>query len=122
MADAIDGSPAIDVLADAGILGLAEQAALMLREAPRLPADGPRHRRLAPHRGLPRVPGPPSTALPGRRGGREVIATIERRGGMVLSMPSKAADADPFRRTIVESVTAELLAAELWRRTSAEER
>ena len=120
-ADAIDGAAAIDVLSDAGTLGLAEQAAWMLREAPRLPAAAhdtgdwlhtavylanPRHRVLL---------------FPGAAADAEVIATVERRGGMVISVPSTVTDADPIRRAIVESVSAELLAAELWRRTSAEE-
>ena len=34
----LDGASSIDVVAPPGLLGLAEQAALMLREAPRLPA------------------------------------------------------------------------------------
>ena len=123
MADAIDGASAIDVLADAEILGLAEQAALMLREAPRLPAtayDTGDWLHTAVYLALP---GHRALLLPGAAADAEVIATIERRGGLVIPMPgSAAADPDPFRRTIVESVTAELLAAELWRRTSAEER
>ena len=121
-ADAIDGSTAIDVLADARLLGLAEQAALMLREAPRLPAtahDTGDWLHTAVYLALP---GHRALLFPGALADSEVIATIERRGGMVLPMPSSAANADPFRRAIVESVTAELLAAELWRRTSAEER
>jgi len=123
MADAIDGAPAIDVLADAAILGLADQAALMLREAPRLPAtahDTGDWLHTAVYLALP---GHRALLFPGAKADAEAIATIERRGGVVVSMPSaSAAAADPFRRTIVESVTAELLAAELWRRTSAEER
>ena len=67
-------------------------------------------------------PGHRALLFPGAAADPEVIATIERRGGTVQSMPNAAADADPFRRAIVESVTADLLAAELWRRTSADER
>lgn len=122
MADAIDGASAIDVLADAAILGLAEQSALMLREAPRLTAtahDTGDWLHTAVYLALP---GHRALLFPGAAADAEVIDTIERRGGVVVPMPSGAADSDPFRRTIVESVTAELLAAELWRRTSAEER
>ena len=122
MADAIDGASAIDVLADAAILGLADQAALMLREAPRLPAtahDTGDWLHTAVYLALP---GHRALLFPGAKADAEVIATIERRGGAVVSMPSASAAGDPFRRTIVESVTAELLAAELWRRTSAVER
>ena len=122
MAEAIDGASAIDVLADASILGLAEQAALMLREAPRLPAtahDTGDWLHTAVYLALP---GHRALLFPGAAADDDIIATIERRGGLVVPMPSVAAEPDPFRRTIVESVTAELLAAELWRRTSAEER
>ena len=121
-ADAIDGASAIDVLADAPILGLAEQAALMLREAARLPAtahDTGDWLHTAVYLALP---GHRALLFPGAAADAEVIATIERRGGVVIPMPGAGAQPDPFRRTIVESVTAELLATELWRRTSAEER
>ena len=37
-ADVLDGAPSIDILADPSMVGLAEQAALMFREAPRPPA------------------------------------------------------------------------------------
>ena len=69
----LDGAAAIDVLADATDLGLAEQAALMLREAPAPPGCRPRDRRLAAYRGLPRRAGPSGAAVHGRRdrcGGR----------------------------------------------------
>ena len=120
MADAFDGAAAIDVLADAAILGLAEQAALMLREAPRLPAgahDTGDWLHTAVYLALP---GHRALLFPGAAADAEVIDTIERRGGVVVPMPSAAPEADPLRRAIVESVTSELLAAELWRRTSAE--
>jgi glucosamine--fructose-6-phosphate aminotransferase (isomerizing) len=122
MADAIDGAAAIDVLADASLLGLAEQAALMLREAPRLPAtahDTGDWLHTAVYLALP---GHRALLFPGAAADAEFIATIERRGGVVIPMPGVGVEPDPFRRTIVDSVIAELLAAELWRRTSAEER
>lgn len=122
MADAIDGASAIDVLADAAMIGLAEQAALMLREAPRLPAAAHDTADWLHTAVYVAVPGHRALLFPGAAADAEAIATIERRGGTVLSMPSVAADADTFHRTIVDSLTAELLAAELWRRTSAEER
>lgn len=121
-ADAIDGAPAIDVLADASLLGLADQAALMLREGPRLPAIAHDTGDWLHTAVYVAIPGHRVLLFPGAAADAEVIATVERRGGMVIPVPSVVTDADPIRRAIVESVTAELLAAELWRRTSAEER
>ena len=121
-ADAIDGVPAIDVLADAGTLGLAEQAALMLREAPRLPATAHDTGDWLHTAVYLAIPGHRVLLFAGAAADAEVTATVERRGGMVISVPRTVTDADPIRRAIVESVTAELLAAELWRRTSAEGR
>jgi fructoselysine-6-P-deglycase FrlB-like protein len=121
-ATAIDGVPAIDVLAGASVLGLAEHAALMLREAPRLPATAYDTGDWLHTAVYLAIPGHRVLLFPGGSADGEVIATVERRGGRVISVPSTVTDADPFRRAIVESVTAELLAAELWRRTSAEER
>jgi glucosamine--fructose-6-phosphate aminotransferase (isomerizing) len=124
LADALDGAPAIDVLADASLLGLAEQAALLLREAPRLPAHAwdtgdwlhtgvylalPRHRALL---------------YPGAAADDEVIATIRRRGGEVAIVPQAAAhlQAGLVARTVVDSTVGELLAAALWRRTHASDK
>jgi glutamine---fructose-6-phosphate transaminase (isomerizing) len=124
-ADALDGAAAIDVLADAGALGLADQAALMLREAPRLPAVAHDTGDWLHTAVYLAIPGHRVLLFPGAAADAEVIAAVERRGGMVLSVP-QVPDGDGttsvFRRTIVESVTVELLAAELWRRTAAEER
>lgn len=122
MVEALDGASAIDVLADAGILGLAEQAALMLREAPRLPAaahDTGDWLHTAVYLALP---GHRALLFRGAAADAEVIDTIERRGGAVIRVPSaaEAPEPDPLRRAIVESVVGELLAAELWRRASAE--
>jgi hypothetical protein len=63
----------------------------------------------------------------------EVVSTIDRRGGetivvgepvagaaQVIPLPI-ASEAGRFERAIVGSVVAELLAVELWRRTTAEE-
>ena len=123
MTEAIDGASSIDVLADAAILGLAEQAALMLREAPRLPATAHDTGDWLHTAVYLAFPGHRALLFPGARADTEVIDTIERRGGTVVTMPSATAapDPDPFRRAIVESVGSELIAAELWGRTSAAE-
>lgn len=120
MADVLDGASSIDVLADAGILGLAEQAALMLREAPRLPATAHDTGDWLHTAVYLAIPGHRALLFPGAAADAYVIATIERRGGNVQSVPG-GVDPDPLRRAMSGSVVAELLAAELWRRTSAEE-
>lgn len=119
--EALERAAAIDVLADASILGLAEQAALMLREAPRLPAaahDTGDWLHTAVYLALP---GHRALHFPGAAADAEVVDAIERRGGRVVTIPNAVAEPDPFHRSIVESVHGELLAAELWRRASAEE-
>ena len=121
-AAAIDGAPAIDVVADASILGLADQAALMLREAPRLPATAHDTGDWLHTAVYLAIPGHRVLLFPGANAEAEVISTVERRGGVVVPVPSAMTEANPFGRAIVESVYAELLAAELWRRTTAEER
>lgn len=121
MVEALDGASSIDVLADAGILGLAEQAALMLREAPRLPAAAHDTGDWLHTAVYVALPGHRALLFRGAAADAEVIDTIERRGGAVIRVPSvaEAPEPDPLRRTIVESVVGELLAAELWRRVSA---
>jgi fructoselysine-6-P-deglycase FrlB-like protein len=124
-----DGAPAIDVVADAADLGMAEQAALMLREGPRLPATA--------HETADWLHTAIYLALPGHRvlmfGGSDadatVIPTIAGRGGetVVVGAPVEGAVqvipvpeiGGVHGRAIVASVVAELLAAELWRRTRA---
>ena len=76
----------------------------MLREAPRLPAtahDTGDWLHTAVYLALP---GHRALLFPGAAADAEVIATIERRGGVVIRVPSATPEADPFRRAIVESV------------------
>jgi glutamine---fructose-6-phosphate transaminase (isomerizing) len=131
-ADRLDGAHAIDVIGDAADAALVHQAALMLREAPRLPAvahDTGDWLHTAVYLALP---GHRALLFSGAEADDEVVATIARRGGetIVVGSPVGAAamtialpaDAGRFERAIVGSVVAELLAAELWRRTAADER
>lgn len=119
LVDALDAPPSIDVLADATLLGLAEQAALMLREAPRLPATAYDSGDWL-HTGVYlALPGHRVLRFPGAAADTEVTTTVKRRGGRVLDVVPEGGS--PVMRALVESVVAELLAAELWRRASAEE-
>ncbi len=129
----IAGRP-IHVLADGARLGAAEQAALMLREAPRIPATAyetgdwlhvglytlaARGSRAAvrgiARRRRGRRDGP--TARRRRRLGRAAMA---RRATSTSRCPATAL-MDPLVRSLVEPAVAELLAQELWRRTTAAE-
>lgn len=115
--DALDGAPAIDVLADAALIGLAEQAALMFREAPRLAArayDTPDWL----HTGVYLAwAGHHVLLYEGSSADAEVAATVERRGAAVLHVPAGAWE--PLTRAIADSIVAEVVAATLWGRTAA---
>lgn len=129
--DLFGGHMAIDVLGDDADAALVHQAALMLREAPRQPA--------VPHDTADWLHTAVYLALPGHRAllfsgspsDAEVVDTIRRRGGetVVVGSPVEGAaltievprSEGPFERAIVASVVAELLARELWARTTAED-
>lgn len=127
--DLLHGAAAIDVLADAGDLGLAEQAALMLREGPRLPAVACETADWL-HTGVYiAFPGHRALLFTGSAADREVVRTIRGRGGETVVVGRPVEDAarsiaiEPpgggLERAIVQSVVGELLAAELWRRAEA---
>ena len=131
-ADSLDGAHAIDVIGDAADAALVHQAALLLREAPRLPAvahDTGDWLHTAVYLALPRHR---ALLFSGAEADAEVVATIARRGGetIVVGNPvagaaqtiALPATAGRFDRAIVGSVVAELIAAESWDRTGAEER
>jgi glutamine---fructose-6-phosphate transaminase (isomerizing) len=120
------GGP-IHVLAPAERLGSAEQSALMLREVPRVPA-------YACETGdwshvdvyLTKRPGYRALILPGSAHEAEVMDWAAKRGctvvvaggaiaGSSLDIDLPGAD-DPAVRPLVETLVAELLAAELWAR------
>jgi fructoselysine-6-P-deglycase FrlB-like protein len=129
----LDGAPAIDLVAEGAETGLAEQGALMLREAPRLPA--------AAHETADWLHTAIYLALPGHRlvgfagsaSDAAVARVVAERGGesaWIGPTPVEGVTrhvvvpraADPLVDAIGRSIVAELLAAELWRRTEAEER
>ena len=132
-ADRLDGAAAIDVIGDAADAALVRQAALMLREAPRLPAtahDTGDWLHTAVYLALP---GHRAVLFSGAAADDEAVSAIGRRGGetivvgepvpgaaQVIPLPI-AAESGLLERAIVGSVIAELLALELWRRTTAQE-
>jgi len=132
-ADVFDGVRAVHVLADGARLGAAEQASLMLREAPRLAATAFDTGDWL-HVGLYTLfPGDPVLLFGGAAADDAALRTIRDRGGRIVTvgpvrsevaadvaipLPA-AAVANRYVRALVESAVAELIAAELWRRTSA---
>ena len=118
--DALDRAPSIDVIADASVLGLAEQAALMLREAPRLSARAYDSGDWL-HTGVyMAMPGHRVLLYPGTATDDEVIDTVTRRGGLVATVAP--AGGPIIARAIVDSVVAERVAADLWRRAFADDK
>ncbi len=128
VADRLDRGSPIHVIAPPDRLGGAEQAALLLRECPRLEATAYEAGDWL-HVGL-------YTALPGCRavlsaGGAydaRIRAVIAERGGQVLvvgpgaddpdGLTIPAAAADPWVRAIAEPAVMALVAAELWSRAT----
>lgn len=130
-ADVLDGADEIHVIGDGGRPGTLEQAALVLREAPRLaalPVDAGDWLHTAVYTMLPRGRALLFTGTPYDA---EVVATIRGRGGEFVSVgPPVASSAvhvalpaatprDAIGRSIVEIGAAELIAAELWSRARA---
>ena len=124
--DLLGGGP-LHCIAPAERLSSAEQAALMLREGPRLPA-------FAAETGdwlhvdvyLSRRPGYRAILFPGSRFDGEVLDWLERRGVPVIAAgrPEPRATlqvaylgaGEPFVNLLVETSVIELLAAERWAR------
>jgi fructoselysine-6-P-deglycase FrlB-like protein len=130
-AGALDTGRPVHVLGDGARMGTVEQAALMLREAPRLDAAAYDTGEWL-HVGLyTQFPGDAVLLLAGSAADAEAIATIRSRGGVVVAVGPRPDDADlhlplpdtvladPVLRALVEPVIAELLAVELWRRADA---
>jgi fructoselysine-6-P-deglycase FrlB-like protein len=117
LADTIDGATSIDVLADGPCLGVAEQGALMLREAPRLPAHAASTTDWL-HTGVYLAwAGHRVVLFPGSPADEEVVDTVARRGAGLATVPHE--DDDPVIRAIVDSIVLECAALDLWRRANA---
>lgn len=141
-ASALDTGREVHVLGDAFRSGTLEQAALVFREGPRiaaLPFDtgdwlhAGRHT-LLPGDAVLLFSGSPADAVAiatihamgcavvsvGAAGGPGAGASAADRTGADVHVPlPEAALGDPMVRALVESMVADLLAAELWRRTGA---
>jgi fructoselysine-6-P-deglycase FrlB-like protein len=132
-ADLLDTGRELHILADGFHAGLAEQAALMFREAPRIAAM-PFDTGDWLHVGQYTLyPGDGVLLFAGSPLDEEVITTIHRRGGRVVVVGAARAEADlviPVADDpddwavgiLVASAAAELIAAELWTRAIAIEK
>ena len=127
-ADLLDRAPAIGVVAPVGRLGTAEQAALMFREAPRLPAVAHETGDWSHTAIYTALPGHRVVLLAGSPADPAVVRTVRDRGGRVIAI-GDAADADGVvslmqghpSSDVVASLAVDLLAATLWARTDASE-
>jgi fructoselysine-6-P-deglycase FrlB-like protein len=133
-AQALDTGRPTHVLGDGLRIGMVEQAALMLREAPRLDASAWDTGDWL-HVGVYTcLPGDAALLFTGSLADGEAIAVIHARGARVVVVGEAHPDADvhvplpdgvvddPLTRALVEPAVAELLAVELWRRASADTR
>ena len=127
--DVLGGGP-VYAVAPAERVSYAEQAALMLREGPRIPADACETGEwLHVDVYLTRRPGYRAVLFPGSRFDGAFMDWIERRGGAVVSIGHAVPGAafaveypgadDPLVATLVETSVVEHLAAELWARSSS---
>jgi glutamine---fructose-6-phosphate transaminase (isomerizing) len=110
-ADLLDGAESIGVLAPAGTLGMAEQAALLLREGPRQRASAHEATDWSHTAIYTALPGYGAVLLPGIEGAEALEGIIIGRGGAVVRTP---AFEEPAR--LVVPAMADMLAVELWRR------
>src|SRR5829696_2813080 len=130
-AELLDTGRQVHVLGDGARHGTIEQAALMLREAPRIEAIAHDTGDWL-HVGLyTPFPGDVVLLFTGSPADGEAIATIHARAARVVTVGIEHPDTDlhvpipdaivgePALRALVEPAVADLLAAELWRRADA---
>lgn len=126
-ADALDGADEIHIVGDGREIGALEQAALMLREGPRLRAL-PMDAGDWLHVGLyTLLPGGRAILFSGTPYDAEIAGTVARRGGRLVVVGHPVDGEGPAiplpqvrgsaARAIVTAGVAELIAAELWART-----
>jgi len=133
-ADALDVERPVHVLGDGTWIGIAHQAALMLREAPRMAATAFDTADWL-HTGVYTLfPGDAVLLLRGSPADDEASDAIRARGARIVAVGDEpatsgpndvhvplpdAARSDPVVRSLVQPAVAELLSVELWRRAKA---
>lgn len=132
-ADLFEAGAPIHVLADAAELGTAEQAALLFRECPRIPADATDAGDWL-HIGIyTALPGSRAILLAGTPYDREIVDVFHARGGRIALIAGPRDETGdsvlpglerrrqgPIVRALEQSVVLALVAAELWQRARAD--
>ena len=113
-ADLLDGADSIGVLGQAGSQGLAEQAALLLREGPRLRATAHEATDWLHTAIYTALPGYRAVLLPGIEDADGLERVITKRGGAVVRTPPIMGPA-----RLVLPAFADVLAAHLWAHAGA---
>jgi len=114
-ADLLDGAESIGVLGPAATHGVAEQAALLLREGPRLRASAHEGTDWAHTAIYTALPGYRAILLPGIDDDKTLEGVITGRGGAVRRTPPITGPA-----RLVLPAYGDLLAVELWSRAVAQ--
>ena len=131
-ADLLDRAPAVAVLGPVQNAGVAEQVALMLREAPRLPASAHETGEWLHTAIYTALPGYRAVLLASSPRDAEVVRTIRGRGGATITVGALAGapaelsstlrigvpDAPAVGAALLRGTVGELLAAALWTRAS----
>ena len=131
VAELLDRSDAIGVVGGTAELGLAEQAALMLREGPRLPAVAHETGEWLHSAIYTALPGYRAVLLAGSSSDAALVRVIAGRGGSTVVVGGRAAntgatttiEAGSGRAArLARSAVGDLLATELWARTRLADR
>ena len=119
-AELLDGADAIGVIGPAASQGLAEQAALLFREGPRLRASA--HEAVDwPHTAIyTALPGYRALLLPGTPDAGRLAAVIAGRGGETVAVEAAVPLPAGVPARLVTPAVADILAAELWSRVTAQ--
>ena len=119
-AELLDGADAIGVIGPAASQGLAEQAALLLREGPRLRASA--HEAVDwPHTAIyTALPGYRALLLPGTPDAERLAAVIAGRGGKTVAVEVAVPLPAGAPARFLTPAVADILAAELWSRATAQ--
>ena len=119
-AELFDGAEAIGVIGPASSQGLAEQAALMFREGPRLRASAHEAVDWLHSAIYTALPGYRALLLPGTPDAGRLAAVIAGRGGATVAVEAAVQLPAGAPRRLLTPAVADVLAAELWSRAKAQ--